>query len=215
MQEISSSVFLERIQMQLQEALPGIPAQLLMAPAHRLPHEQWEQYYERARVGAVLILFYLHNENIKTVFIKRPTYNGVHSGQIAFPGGGKEENDKDLISTALREAYEEIGVVEREVKVMGTLTELYIPPSNFLITPVIGWAEKMPQFKINKNEVAEILEISIDELAEKNPITEKEIEIREGIVIRVPYYDLNGHFLWGATAMIVCELKEILKKVLT
>ena len=208
-----SEVFLQKLQSQLQAPLPGHAAQLMMAPQQRLPPEQWEEYIDRARLGAVLILFYPHRESIRTVFIQRPTYDGVHSGQVAFPGGGKEEADADIVTTALREANEEIGIESSDVRVLGALTQLYIPPSNFLITPVVGWAAERPHFQINEMEVVEIIEPSVDELLEKKAVNKKDIEVRGGVITNTPCFIIQERVVWGATAMMVSELNEILRKV--
>lgn len=193
--------------------LPGPGAQERMAPEHRLPHTQWERYYPHARLSGVLILFFPFEATIRTVLIQRPEYPGVHGGQIAFPGGRKEDTDKSLIETALREAHEEVGVQPSTVRVLGKLSELYVPPSNFLITPVVATTEIRPGFVIEKNEVAGILEPSVHELLDEKAIGEKQIRVRDDISIKAPYYDIQGQTVWGATAMIISELNEALKKM--
>lgn len=194
------------------KVLPGHSAQEKMAPEHRLPHHQWEPYYAHARLGGVLILFYPRNAGIHTVLIQRPAYEGVHSGQVGFPGGQKEEADKSIIATALREANEEVGIDAQSARVIGCLTQLYVPPSNFLITPVVAYAAVPPQFVIDKTEVEEIIEPNIAELLDEKAKGVKSIRVMQGITIQAPYYDIRGKTVWGATAMIISELNEVLKK---
>lgn len=204
--------FADKLKAQMQH-LPGHSAQERMAPEHRLPHEQWERYFASAKKGGVLILFYPIQEKIYTVLIQRPHYEGVHSGQVAFPGGAKEESDATMIETALREAEEEVGARRNLIQVVGQLTELYIPPSNFLITPVVGFSEQRPDFVLETNEVAGIIEPTLHELLDEKAVGTKKIKVRSDIAIDAPYYDIQGRTVWGATAMMISELNEILKRV--
>ncbi|GIV33589.1 MAG: coenzyme A pyrophosphatase [Chitinophagales bacterium] len=194
--------------------LPGHTVQERMAPPHRLPSKEWEKYYERARLGGVLILFYPDQETIRTVMIQRPEYVGVHSGQVAFPGGQMERSDRDLIDTALREAHEEVGVDLSSIHVLGSLTRLYIPPSNFLITPVVAYSANHPMFKPDKNEVAALIEPSVEELLDEKAAGIKPIRVMQEFSIQAPCYTICNRTVWGATAMIIAELNEILKRVL-
>ncbi len=193
--------------------LPGWQAQQHMAPEHRLKPDAWEQYKSTARLGGVLVLFYPHNEVVNTVFIQRPTYEGVHSGQIAFPGGKKEEDDVDLVQTALREAWEEVGVRPEQVEVIRPLSELYIPPSNFLVTPVMGVCYERPNFVPQITEVEAILETDLKLLSDPSIAAVRKITIRDGMQLDSPSFDLDGRIVWGATAMMISELNEVLKKV--
>lgn len=194
------------------KTLPGHAAQEKMAPEHRLPHEQWERYFASARLSGVLVLFYPINETIHTVLIQRPDYNGVHSRQVAFPGGQREEGDNTLIDTALREANEEVGINLNSVNVLGQLTQLYVPPSNFLITPVVAYSPERPQFILDEKEVVEIIEPEVGELLNEKAVGIKSIRVRTEITIQAPYYDIRGRTVWGATAMIISELNEVLRK---
>jgi 8-oxo-dGTP pyrophosphatase MutT (NUDIX family) len=195
------------------KSLPGPQAQEKMAPEHRLPHQQWERYYKGARLGGILILFYPIGSRFHTVMIQRPTYEGVHSGQIGFPGGQKEDSDSNLIFTALREANEEVGIVPETLEVLGTLSQLYIPPSNFLITPVVAFSGSRPSFMIDAKEVVEIIEPETAELLDEKSIGLKSITVKEGISIKAPYYDIRGKTVWGATAMVISELNEVLRRI--
>lgn len=185
-----------------------------MAPEHRLPHAQWESYLPRARKGAVLALFYPIQSNIHLTLIQRPTYDGVHSGQVAFPGGAKEEFDATLLETALRETEEEVGVPRHVIEVLGQLTELYIPPSNFLITPVVGYTPQQPEFKLDLNEVVEVIEPSLEEILDRTIIGVKKIKVRSDISIDAPHFNIQGRTVWGATAMMISELNEVLRRIM-
>ncbi len=200
------------LEKRLMMPVPGHSSHIKMASRIRLDEYKFE--YDRAKAipSSVLILFYPVKNRIFTVFILRPKYNGVHSGQISFPGGKKEETDRTLVETALRESKEEINVEPSHVRVLGTLTELYIPPSNFLVLPVIGYTETRPDFIADPVEVDKIIETDLEVLFDKKLKKEKMIEVH-GHQINAPYYDLQGHVLWGATAMILTELLEVIESM--
>ncbi|MDX2001990.1 MAG: CoA pyrophosphatase [Chitinophagales bacterium] len=204
--------FTKALRRQMAE-LPGEEAQYRMSPPFRMKPEDAKVYYPSARQGAVLILFYPGESSINTVLIQRPTYDGVHSGQVAFPGGKKEEQDHDLIATALREAKEEVGINPASVEVLGPLTHLYIPPSNFLVLPVVGTSLERPSFMADAHEVEEILEVDIERLKDEQIVGIKRIKAREGVEFDAPYYDLDGRTIWGATAMMISELNAVLKNL--
>jgi 8-oxo-dGTP pyrophosphatase MutT (NUDIX family) len=164
-----------------------------------------------ARIAAVLILLYPYNNSIYTVFMQRHDYNGVHGGQISFPGGKKEDSDFDNIQTALREAHEETGVDPSTISVIGTLTPLFIPVSNMIVTPVVGWTDKKPVFKHQEEEVVFLFEADLKRLLDTSIVKTKPMEIR-GEIIGVKYFDYDGHVIWGATAMIFYELLIILRR---
>ncbi len=206
------SEFVSNLKVAAAQELPGWAAQANMAPPQRLKPETWAEYYKNARLGAVLILFYPHNDAVHTVLIQRPTYEGVHSAQIAFPGGKKEDEDKDLIQTALREAWEEVGVRPEQVEVIRPLSELYIPPSNFLVTPVIGISYERPEFVPQLTEVEAILETDLKLLADPSIAAMRRIKVRD-MELDSPSFDLGGPIIWGATAMMISELNEVLKRV--
>jgi 8-oxo-dGTP pyrophosphatase MutT (NUDIX family) len=136
-------------------------------------------------------------------------YPGVHSGQVAFPGGRVDETDKTLTDTALREAYEEVGIRPQEVDVLGLLTPLFVHASNFMVHPVVGAATRRPDFTLDPYEVDALLEVPLTQLQDITRIGSKEIIVRENITIQAPFYDLQGHTVWGATAMIISELLEV------
>lgn len=191
-------------------ALPGAEAQLNMVPVTRREELKRKQPGIEPRQSAVLILFYPVNGAPRIVFIKRPVDGSIHSGQIAFPGGSVEPEDKSHIETALREASEEVNVDPKTVHVIGQLTDLYIPPSNFDVFPVIGYTEKRPEFSGN-NEVDRILEISLSDLLHPDTITTKTIQHRLGKMVDVPCFYVEDEIIWGATAMMLGELLALIR----
>ena len=202
------SEFIDIVQVQLQKPLPGLEAHLKMASASRLRLKM--QPNEKTRRSAVLILFYPFRQEIYLPLILRPKYDGVHAGQMAFPGGRYEKTDENLIRTALREAQEEIGIKAADVKVLGTLTELFIPPSNFFVLPVIGKLDYKPDFYPDPREVEAIVEVSLEELKDEKIIGATQLEVR-GMTVDAPFYDIQGHKVWGATAMMISELLTVLR----
>lgn len=156
------------------------------------------------------------NKSDKTNFILilRKTYKGVHSNQVGFPGGRLEIFDKSLEHTALRETEEEVGIPKEEVEIVKKLTKLYIPPSNFWVHPYVGLIEKTPNLVPQISEVEKILEINIDEFLDEKNLIKQKLSTSYANNIEVPAFSLNGHVVWGATAMMLNELKELLKEVL-
>lgn len=190
--------------------LPGRAAHATMAP---LPHPGWDPDYQPPappRQGGVLVLFYRHQNQFYLPLILRPIYNGVHSGQVGFPGGGHEALDVDLTATALREAYEEIGVEPDSVQVLGQLSKLYIRPSNYEVTPTVGWVRRRPDFRTDPYEVARLLEVPLADLQNPKNRHEEDWQLRDRVA-RVPFFNVCGQIIWGATAMMLSELLAVLK----
>ncbi len=195
--------------------LPGVQAQLQMAPSIRHSDILHMGVGKNPVQSSVLLLFYPDKEQqVATVLIQRPEYDGAHSGQISFPGGRHESGDPDLAFTALREANEEIGVDPGLVNLKGRLTDLFIPPSNFIVTPFIGISESRPDFLPDPVEVAAILEFSLKDLLNPACREMKLISLRDGQRLETPCYNMGGHIIWGATAMIISEMAEVIKQLL-
>lgn len=199
---------------QLAQPLPGKQAQLKMATLRRIEELEMRGVPPAdARVAAVMIL--LHRppgETWKTVLIERAAHpKDRHSGQISLPGGSYELSDDSLEAVALREAHEEIGIPPAQIQVLGRLTELYIPVSNFLVHPFVGIIHGTPVFSPQPGEVAHILTPPMHLFF--NPEYQKTTDLRlsDDLTIRnVPYFEVDGRVVWGATAMILSELIEIL-----
>lgn len=163
--------------------------------------------YQKA---AVIIFCFKDNfGNISFPLMRRQVYEGVHSGQISLPGGKKDFKDKSLWETAKRELNEELGVDVSIIRKIKKLKNLYIPPSNFLVTPYIAYAEINPDFRINKREVAELIIMKVQDLILLKKVNEKVTNAYLKNVL-VPGYKINNNFIWGATAMILKEFKIIL-----
>jgi 8-oxo-dGTP pyrophosphatase MutT (NUDIX family) len=198
----------ELLREELKKELPGLDAQYRMAPGLRLRFRPTTT----VKKAAVLILLYPDKGSLFTVFIKRPEYPGIHGGQISLPGGKMEENDTDAAFTALRETEEEIGLNRKEVEILGFLSPLFIPVSNMLVFPVIGHISEKPFFHPQSEEVEGLIETAIDEFLKPGVIQNKIKIIRLTRAI-VPFYNINGHHIWGATAMIMSEFTELLKRL--
>ncbi|NVO11523.1 MAG: CoA pyrophosphatase [Bacteroidales bacterium] len=200
-------LIISEIKHNLKRPLPGLQAQLRMAPSFRGELLK-SNHAHNSRKSAVLISLFPENGKLNTLLIKRTTYNGVHSGQVSFPGGKFDNIDKSLIQTALREAYEEVGINPSSVEVMGTLTPLFIPVSNMEVLPVIGLLNTKPELHLNSHEVEFTITVPICHL--KNPANHlvKEIIVGE-YSIEAPYIKVDCEDVWGATAMIISEFIEL------
>jgi 8-oxo-dGTP pyrophosphatase MutT (NUDIX family) len=203
--------FAEKLKKEISSGLPGTEIQWALASSDRMIKGFPKSPRKDSRAAAVLILLYPIDNQIHTTFIQRPAYDGVHGGQISFPGGKKEDTDSDLIHTAMREASEEIGVNPNEINVISTLTPLYIPVSNIVVTPVVGWTDNQPIFTRQEDEVVFIIEADIKTLLDTSIIKIKPFEIR-GEMIDVKYFDYKSNVIWGATAMILHELLTLFRR---
>jgi 8-oxo-dGTP pyrophosphatase MutT (NUDIX family) len=205
---------IEKLTDLLQKPLPGQDAQYRMAPGYRPKLAKDEVLAQNPKVGAVMILLYERYGEWHTVFTQRHSYDGVHSGQMSFPGGKRDEGDPDLNYTALRETQEEVGVEPTTIKVIGSLSDLYIPPSNFLVYPVVGYAENRPDFKPQEAEVKEIVELPLSFfLNSENIKRDTRIKLYNGNYVTVPAYVFNDYVIWGATAIILSEFTYLLEQI--
>lgn len=202
---------INQLKYKLAEKLPGIDSHIKMAPEHRA-----EELFKinpddlNPRLSAVLIILFHEDGKLKIVFIRRSEYVGIHSGQIAFPGGRYEESDKDLKTTALREVEEEIGIKTDTVDILGHLTDLYIPPSNFMVRAFVGYVNEKPVFNINEREVQEVLVLNYEHFKHPDVIKVREFKTHNSTrLTKAPYFDVEGAIIWGATAMILTELLDL------
>lgn len=191
---------------------PGLKAQLKMAPALRFTSDKtFLEVPENAKKAAVMMLLYT-NKNNEWMFclIQRTTYDGKHSGQISFPGGKKEEQDNDFWTTALRETEEEIGVHRSSVTLLTSLTPTYIPPSNFHVYPFLAYTSPIPKFSPELGEVEAVIEVKLKELLLKDAIKEGPMTTSYMKNTNVPMFIFNNNKVWGATAMILSEARELI-----
>jgi 8-oxo-dGTP pyrophosphatase MutT (NUDIX family) len=208
------TTFTSNLKRELEKPLPGKDVQLAMSSIKRI-RELFEFSNENKAVkSSVLILLYpgLLKDSIRLVLILRPTYDGIHSGQISLPGGKYEISDNDLRQTALRETKEEIGIDIHSVSIIGKLSPLYIPPSNHLVQPYVGFTSTAPDFSPDAKEVEKIIEIYLSDFLDDKNIRKKHILLQDGVSIFAPCYIIDGNTIWGATAMILNEFREIVKR---
>lgn len=199
---------IDQINAALRQPLPGLPAMVRMAPLPRpleLPTPD-----HRPREGAVLVLLYPDGPGgeLHLILTRRTESVGNHRGQISFPGGSVDADDLSTAHTALREACEEIGVCETDLELLGALTPLYIPPSDFRIYPHVAYAPRRPQFRPQPAEVAELLEVPVSHFLDEGNTAQEEWFI-SGAPRQIPYYLVGSHKVWGATAMVLAEMAAV------
>lgn len=203
--------FVDKIKVLKNRSLGGLDAQFIMAPELRKRYNKNKIDAQKPKKAAVLALFYPNDFNKASLLLtKRASYKGTHSAQISFPGGKIEKNDINLQETALREAFEEVGVKSSDITIFKELTDVYIPPSNFLATPFLGYSTTKPTFKIN-HEVDSLIEITIDDILNDSSITHITMNTSYMKNIEVPCFKIDNHIIWGATGMMLSEIKELLK----
>jgi 8-oxo-dGTP pyrophosphatase MutT (NUDIX family) len=198
-----------QLKINLQNPLPG-HASFYHKIKRTIPNSSTTNSQE-ARKSAVLIVFYPWQNESYFPLILRPPYDGTHGGQMALPGGRMEEFDESYERTALREAEEEIGIKALDVNILGSLTDVYIAPSNYWVKPVIGIMDYKPSFFPDAREVASIHEISLNELRKPDILTHRKIKVRN-LLMNTSGFEIQGQWIWGATALILGELLEVLNK---
>ncbi len=198
--------FIAELEAKLKSGLPGENAQYIMAPESRKNYIHIGNYIH---AGVLLLIFPI--ENVPNfVLMKRPEYNGVHSGQISLPGGKSEPVDLNIEQTALRETYEEMGVSSNNIKIIGKLTSLKVPVSGFEIFPFVGYTEIHPIWSPDPLEVEKIIEVPLKTLLNDSVLIIETWNL-QGSDVKVPFYLLNNEKVWGATAMILSEFVSLLK----
>jgi 8-oxo-dGTP pyrophosphatase MutT (NUDIX family) len=201
----------DAIKGQVEKKLPGIEAHKTMLPEGRLMPNDYLKNIVDYKQSAVFALLFKEENNIHLLLTQRHQYEGKHSGQISFPGGKKEEDDKNLLHTAYRETYEEIGVAENNIEFITALSSLYIPVSNFYVQPYLGYIIDLPPLVLNQREVKSIVKFPLQSLNNPTLLKIKKIEASSGLNLSVPAYELGEHVIWGATAMMLKEIGEIIK----
>lgn len=195
------------------ETLVGAKAHIKMAPLGKKTIQlQIDCQKNNPKTSAVLALFYPKNNQTHLVFILRNSYKGIHSAQIGFPGGKVEPFDTTLETTALRETEEEIGVLAKDVTIIRSFSKLYIPPSNFLVYPFMGIAEKTPHFIADPTEVQKIIEIPLQQFLNNQTSTSVVVTNSYFKKVKVPAFKIKDTIIWGATAMLLSELRYLISK---
>ena len=206
--------FREYIPQILQETLPGEASHFKMAPPERVAiMETVNVDALDLRKAAVMMLVYPKGGESHLALIVRNSYKGVHSSQIAFPGGKVEVSDLSFEDTALRETEEEIGVLRNTITVIRPFTRVYIPPSNFLVYPFLGYSQNELTFIPSEREVAGIIELPLDHFLDDVNIVNRQMATSYSVSVEVPSLKIGDYYVWGATAMMLSELKDVLKKV--
>ncbi|MCP4883661.1 MAG: CoA pyrophosphatase [Flavobacteriales bacterium] len=204
--------FLSRISRIENAPLGGAKSHIKMIPKERKLLELKDLHDQDPRLAAVLALFYPDKWNLTNfLLILRANYDGTHSSQVSFPGGKYEQHDLDLQITALRETSEEVGVEMEHIKVMKKMTDTFIPPSNFLVSPYFGFTAKRPDFVTN-HEVEQIIEVKLSDLLNDSSVGTQILTTKKKKNIDVPCYSLNNTNVWGATAMMLSEIKDLIKE---
>lgn len=205
--------FIEKLRTELLTNLPGVEAHLRLAPEIRKIDLKNGIEPNHALESAVLILLYPVENSLHTVVILRNEYDGPHSGQISLPGGKYEESDIDFLFTAIRESQEEIGINPTDIEIVGQLSRFYVRPSNFIVYPFIAFQPSRPEFHPDPTEVQRIIEIDIFKELNLNKIVNRTLTFKNDIQVNAPGFEVDGEFLWGATAMIMSELIYVLDQV--
>ncbi|MDR7370763.1 CoA pyrophosphatase [Flavobacterium aquidurense] len=204
--------FLQFVPILIPVELPATLAHIKMAPKGRIEElKNLDLTTKTPRIAAVMMLFYPKNGKTHLVLIVRNAYNGVHSSQIAFPGGKYEASDLSFEDTALRETHEEVGIFPEKIKVVKHFTPMYIPPSNFLVHPFLGISNDELSFYPDIREVADIIELPLSVFLNDEIIIETRLSTSYAADVLVPAFNIQNHIVWGATAMILSELRDVLK----
>lgn len=204
------SLTINDVRRALRQPLPGLPAQLGMSPPGRVVETPTGV---SPRDAGVLLLIYPIHAELHFVLTRRTERLGNHSGQISFPGGRREPGDIDIAATALREANEELGIDSAGVDILGALSALYVPPSNYVIHPIVAHAPDTPAFTPQADEVAEVIEVPLTQLLDPSSkcFVSRPLVSLNGQVVNAPAYRLAGHAVWGATAMVLSEFETLLR----
>ncbi|EJL61354.1 NUDIX hydrolase [Flavobacterium sp. CF136] len=204
--------FLQHVPNLIPVELPAEKAHVKMAPLERVTlMKNLDLSEKKPRIAAVMMLFYPKNGKTHLVLIVRNAYDGVHSSQIAFPGGKYEISDANFQETALRETHEEVGISSEKIEIIKQFTPMYIPPSNFLVHPFLGISSQELSFYPDIREVADIIELPLSVFLNDEIIIEATLSTSYAANVLVPAFNIQNHVVWGATAMILSELRDVLK----
>jgi len=209
-------VFITKLKERLLNPLPGIEAQLKMMSSNlrRNDPDMYVKVAKNAKKACVLLLLFQKKDIWYTALMERPETPYAHSKQISFPGGGLEDSDADLEAGALRETEEEFGIPKEDITLIGRLSQLYIPVSGYLVHPFVGYLKEAPIYRPDPREVAEVIEVKIEDLIDPTLRKLTEIKTSKGLTLKnIPYFDLKKKVVWGATAMMLNEFSELLEEL--
>lgn len=210
---MSPKEFIESFKSVLQNGLPGDEAHQELLPIKRLSARNAIAKDTQYRESAVAIVLYPNNTEINCILIQRPSYDGVHGGQVSFPGGKADHTDNDLRHTAIRECMEEINQPLELDDLIGELSPVYIPVSNFMVQPYVFFINKVSELIPDEREVDSIIHFDIDLLLQRETLQKTNLTISKGFVQKeVPYFAIDDKIVWGATSMMLAELKEIMHR---
>lgn len=202
---------LDALRQRVQGPLPGHAGFMALSGYQRPDMEAVLAQDPPPRSSAVLIALHPHAGELHTLLMVRPEYDGVHAGQVGFPGGHREPEDADDAATALREFREEMGTAVDGFNVLRVLTPVYIPPSRSLVTPVLAHVDALGTLAPDPREVAAVIHTPLAQLLRDDILKHTRVHVRTmGRELQVPYWDVQGHVVWGATALMIAELRELL-----
>ncbi|MCI0443145.1 CoA pyrophosphatase [bacterium] len=199
----------DKLSVRLRQPLPGAAAHDVMRATPIGQAFPKFEHMSPPKPGSVLILLYPNNGRILFPLIQRPVYTGAHSGQVSFPGG-KAETGEDAITTALREGQEEIGIDPSGISIIGRLSDFFVIPSNFMVSPVVAFTHQEPLFIPDSKEVENIIRGSVLDLIQKDAIKKKQIIAAGRFAMMAPHFEIESQIVWGATAMMLNELRTII-----
>jgi len=204
-------LILDLLQERLQKPKPGLEAQLKMVTNPRPGDKTYLDVGDSCLKAGVLVLLYPWQEKLHLVLTRRTSTVAHHQAQISFPGG-RMDRKESAVEAAVMEAGEELQIMPNSIRILGELTPLYVPPSNYCIYPAVAAADRRPDFRHSPIEVAEVIEVPVDHLLDPKNVRQETWPLR-GINVRVPFYFFQGHKIWGATAMILAELVDLISSI--
>lgn len=209
-----ASDFIRSIREVIQTELPGERAHTPLMPVNRPYSSAAIKQAIDARKSAVAIVLFPKASSIHSILIERPYYQGIHSKQISFPGGKMDPEDLNLEYTARRECFEEVCLPINSSINIGNLSDVYIPVSNFVVKPFVFYVEELPELIPDHREVEQIITFDVLDLTKEEVVKKTDISLQSGLIHReVPYFDIHGHVVWGATGMMLSELREIIRRI--
>jgi 8-oxo-dGTP pyrophosphatase MutT (NUDIX family) len=210
---MNPDIFVQKFKSAIESGLPGEESHALLMPLNRPFTSSILKSEIAYRDCAVGVILYPKSNSIYCILIKRQKYEGIHSAQICFPGGKKDEDDKDLEFTARRECSEEINFPVDKGNLIGILSTVYIPISKFMVQPNIFMVDSLPPLVPNPLEVESIINFDVFTLKKESIVKKTDMKFSNGIKRKnIPYFEIEGHIVWGATAMMLSELKTIINR---